>query len=94
MTSPAMTRRVLRSWSGSGKRGANATIKPVDRNLRLGKAGEPVVHQAPIEFELGKAIRMREGKDVTLISTGGILLNTVRAADWLAKYCKSPAESV
>ncbi len=53
--------------------------------LRLGKAGEPVVHQSPIEFELGKAIRMREGKDVTLISTGGILLNTVRAAELLAK---------
>ena len=53
--------------------------------LRLGKAGESVVHQAPIEFELGKAIRMREGKDVTLISTGGILLNTVSAANLLAK---------
>src|SRR5437867_521792 len=53
--------------------------------LRLGKAGEPVVHQTPVEFELGKAIRMREGKDVTLISTGGILLNAVRAANLLAK---------
>ena len=53
--------------------------------LRLGKAGEPVVHQAPIDFELGKAIRMREGKDATLISTGGILLNVVRAAERLAK---------
>lgn len=53
--------------------------------LRLGKAGEPIVHQASIEFELGKAIRMREGKDVTLISTGGILLNVVRAAELLQK---------
>ncbi|HEV2522841.1 MAG TPA: transketolase C-terminal domain-containing protein [Candidatus Acidoferrales bacterium] len=53
--------------------------------LRLGKAGEPVVHQSPIDFELGKAIRMREGKDATLISTGGILLNVVRAAERLAK---------
>lgn len=53
--------------------------------LRLGKAGEPVVHQSPIEFELGKAIRMHEGKDVTLISTGGILLNVLRAAELLLK---------
>lgn len=53
--------------------------------LRLGKAGEPVVHQSSIEFELGKAIHLREGKDVTLISTGGILLNVVRAAELLAK---------
>jgi transketolase len=53
--------------------------------LRLGKAGEPVVHQSPIEFQLGKAIRMREGKDATLISTGGILQNAVRAAELLEK---------
>lgn len=53
--------------------------------LRLGKAGEPVVHQSTIDFELGKAICMREGRDATLISTGGILQNTVRAAKQLAK---------
>jgi transketolase len=53
--------------------------------LRLGKAGEPVVHQSAINFELGKAIRMREGKDATLICTGGILQNVVRAAERLEK---------
>ena len=51
--------------------------------LRLGKAGEPVVHQSPIDFKLGKAIQMREGRDATLISTGGILQNVVRAAERL-----------
>ena len=29
--------------------------------LRLGKAGEPVVHKGEIEFELGKAIQVRDG---------------------------------
>lgn len=53
--------------------------------LRLGKAGEPVVHQSPIDFELGKAIQMREGRDATLISTGGILRNVALAAARLAK---------
>ena len=53
--------------------------------LRLGKAGEPVVHQSAIDFELGKAIAMREGRDATLISTGGILQNVVRAAERLEK---------
>lgn len=53
--------------------------------LRLGKAGEPVVHQAPIEFKLGKAIQMREGRDATLICTGGILQTAVRTAERLAK---------
>lgn len=53
--------------------------------LRLGKAGEPVVHQSPIDFDLGKAVHMREGRDATLISSGGILQNVVRAAERLAK---------
>ena len=53
--------------------------------VRLGKAGEPIVHSSPINFQLGKAIRMREGRDATLISIGGILQNTVRAAERLAK---------
>jgi len=53
--------------------------------LRLGKAGEPTVHRAPIDFQIGKAILMRQGGDATLISTGGILLPTVRAAERLAK---------
>jgi len=52
--------------------------------LRLGKAGEPVVHKGEIEFELGKAIQVRNGSDVTLMSTGGMLYNTVAAADRLA----------
>ena len=53
--------------------------------LRLGKAGEPTVHQGAIDFEIGKAIRLRDGRDVTLISTGGILQTTVRVADRLAQ---------
>jgi transketolase len=53
--------------------------------LRLGKAGEPIVHQSEIHFELGKAIRMREGRDATLICTGGILQTGVRTAQRLAE---------
>jgi transketolase len=53
--------------------------------VRLGKAGEPVVHSTAIDFELGKAICMREGQDATLISIGGILQNAVRAAERLAQ---------
>lgn len=51
--------------------------------LRLGRAGEPVVHQTTPAFQLGRAIRVREGGDLTLISTGGQLRNTVAAADRL-----------
>jgi transketolase len=52
--------------------------------LRLGKAGEPVVHARPPDFRLGRAITVRDGRDVTLVSTGGTLAMTVAAADVLA----------
>jgi transketolase len=53
--------------------------------LRLGKAGEPVVHRGEPEFEIGRAIEVRAGHDVTLISTGGMLKETLSAADQLAR---------
>jgi len=52
--------------------------------IRLGKAGEPIVHTAPPAFQIGKAILVRDGSDVTLISTGGMLKETVGLADKLA----------
>ena len=53
--------------------------------LRLGKAGEPVVHQTPPAFTIGKAITVREGSSVTLISTGGMLHNALQAAELLTQ---------
>jgi transketolase len=53
--------------------------------LRLGRAGEPHVHQRNVEFRLGTAITVREGQDLTLISTGGLLSMVVRVADQLEK---------
>lgn len=52
--------------------------------LRLGKAGEPKVHPSEIDFEIGKAIRVREGEDLTLIATGGMLRFVLEAADRLS----------
>lgn len=51
--------------------------------LRIGKAGEPEVHKKPIEFRLGKAIQVRDGEDLTLISTGALLQTAVRVAERL-----------
>ncbi len=53
--------------------------------LRLGKAGEPKVHSGPIDFRLGRALTVRAGEDLTLISTGGMLADTVSAAEQLAR---------
>jgi transketolase len=53
--------------------------------LRLGRAGEPVVHQTPPSgFALGKGLVVRRGDDLTLISTGGMLKTTLGAAELLA----------
>ena len=48
--------------------------------LRLGKAGEPVLHKSEIDFQIGRAIQLEEGEDLTLISTGGMLGETLNAA--------------
>ena len=65
---------------------ALATRAIIDRPgpcyLRL--ADEPVVHQTSPSFQIGKAITVREGSDVTLITTGGMLYNTMQAAEQLA----------
>jgi len=51
--------------------------------LRLGRAGEAEVHHGEIHFQLGKAIQVRDGNDLTLISTGGLLEMAVQAAESL-----------
>ncbi len=53
--------------------------------LRLGRAGEQKVHDRAIHFQLGKAIQARQGNDLTLISTGGMLQTAMETADELLK---------
>lgn len=48
--------------------------------LRLGRSGEPMVHEGPITFQFGKAIQMADGHDVTLIATGAMVHGAVQAA--------------
>jgi transketolase len=52
--------------------------------LRLGKGGEPLTHKTVPPFHIGQAIIVREGSDVTFISTGGILSEVISAAEQLA----------
>lgn len=51
--------------------------------LRLGKAGERPVHSTPPAFRLGQAILVRDGSEVTLVSTGAILGRVLQAAERL-----------
>src|SRR5665213_4364249 len=51
--------------------------------VRFGKGGDPVVSSAENGFALGKAIRMRPGRDVVLISTGVMTSRSLEAAEAL-----------
>lgn len=53
--------------------------------LRLGRAGEPMVHDAAPDFALGRALTVREGGDAAIIATGTGLKLAVDAADALAR---------
>lgn len=43
--------------------------------LRLGRGGEPVVHANKIDFVVGTGLKLYDGKDLAIVSTGGILKN-------------------
>jgi transketolase len=53
--------------------------------LRVGRAGEPKVHQHEIDFEIGRAIQVRDGEHLTFMSTGGMLQTAVQAAEILSQ---------
>lgn len=52
--------------------------------IRMGKRGEPKVHAAvPLDFAIGRALVVREGEDVCLLSTGTMLPEVLAAAEAL-----------
>jgi transketolase len=59
------------------------TDLPGPAYLRLDKSNAAPTHKEGEKFEIGTARMLRDGKDVTLVSTGGILGETLRAADLL-----------
>ena len=52
---------------------------------RCGYKGEKNLHTGPVNFEIGKALKLREGKDAAIIFTGTIGINALQAADELEK---------
>lgn len=51
--------------------------------LRLGTNREPEIYDKDYEFQIGRAVTLREGKDATLIGTGSILKDVLTAAEQL-----------
>lgn len=52
--------------------------------LRFGRPGWPVFTPADQKFEIGKALLLNEGTDVTIFSTGHLVWKTIEAAKALA----------
>lgn len=53
--------------------------------LRLGKAGEPKIHQETPRFQIGKGIILKTGKDITIIATSTMLQNAYEISKILEK---------
>ncbi len=52
--------------------------------LRAGRPNVPVVYDQGCDFHLGKAIRLRDGKDLTIIANGLLVAPALEAAEKLA----------
>ncbi|MBN2795963.1 MAG: transketolase family protein [Clostridia bacterium] len=53
--------------------------------VRLGRSGVPVVYDENTKIEIGKAITVSEGNDVTIIATGIMLAEAMEAREILAQ---------
>ena len=54
--------------------------------LRLGRGGEPCLHDGLLtDWQAPQALTLRQGSDVALLSAGGILTQTLEAAELLEK---------
>ena len=53
--------------------------------LRLGTSKEPVVYQHDYDFTIGRGVKLKDGKDATIIATGSIVHDALQAVEELEK---------
>lgn len=54
--------------------------------IRLwGKTGSPIVYDSDYRYEIGKAVRLREGKDIQIIASGSMVVQALVVADQLSE---------
>jgi transketolase len=53
--------------------------------IRLGKSGDPIIHETKLDFRLGKALMMAEGKSVAIFAIGSMVLVGKQAVEILGK---------
>lgn len=56
--------------------------------LRAGRPAVPIIYEKGCDFQIGKAIKLREGKDLTIIACGLMVAPALQAAEELAKQGK------
>ena len=54
--------------------------------VRLARMNTPVVFDENYKFNFGKGIKIKEGDDITIISTGTMLFNVLKAAEILKNF--------
>jgi transketolase len=52
---------------------------------RFGRAAVPVIYDENMKFEIGKGIKVKEGKDATIIATGILVAEALEARELLLK---------
>jgi transketolase len=53
--------------------------------IRLAQPEVPIIYNEDYPFEIGKAVKIKEGSDLTIFSTGIMVLEALEAADLLSK---------
>lgn len=59
--------------------------------IRLGRGGNPKIHNEIKGFEIGKAIKIQDGEKIAIFSTGGIAGEVISAANILNESGITPA---
>jgi transketolase len=68
-------------------RAMDATLaEPGPVYVRIAKGNEPVITRPEDGFAIGRAIRLREGRDVVIVSTGAMSWRALKAADSLLAH--------
>ena len=53
--------------------------------IRLNRVSTPIVNSDDYEFKFGKTVDLREGQDITLIATGTMVTEAIKASEMLKK---------
>jgi transketolase len=52
--------------------------------MRFGRLSVPIINGADYKFEIGKGVQLKDGSDVTIIATGLLVPDAIKAAEMLA----------